>query len=165
FGSGMGSGRVFALNPATGALVWKTPEEIARMTGLHSGSASDPVAGSELHEQIGYSSPLVLGDRIYVGVADHCDNPIQNGKVKSIQLDSGTLDAGFKYESTDVRGGGVWTFVSGGLGNALVTTTGNVKSGTTSEPSVNHALSMVRMDPATGAVNGKIQPVPWVNDS
>ena len=24
---------------------------------------------------------------------------------------------------------------------------------------------MVRMDPATGAVNGKIQPVPWVNDS
>src|SRR5262249_61491339 len=65
FGSGMGSGRVFALNPATGALVWKTPEEIARMTGLHSGSASDPVAGSELHEQIGYSPPLVLGDRLY----------------------------------------------------------------------------------------------------
>ena len=80
------------------------------MTGLTSGSTS------ELHEQIGYSSPLVLGDRIYVGVADHCDNPIQNGKVKSVHLDSGTVDSGFTYESTNTRGGGVWTFVSGGLG-------------------------------------------------
>ena len=159
FGAGLGSGRVFALNPATGALVWKTSVEIARMTGLTSGSTT------QLHEQIGYSSPLVLGDRIYVGVADHCDNPIQNGKVKSIRVDSGALDPGFNYESTNARGGGVWTFVSGGLGNALVTTTGNVRNGTASEPTVNHALSMVRMDPATGAVNGKIQPVPWVNDS
>jgi outer membrane protein assembly factor BamB len=157
FGSGFGSGRVFALTE-TGTLVWKTSEEIARMSGVHSGNAS------ELHEQIGYSSPLVLGNRVYVGIADHCDNPIQNGKVKSINVDTGAVDAGFSYQSTNNRGGGIWTFVAGGLSNALVVTTGNVKNGTTSEPTVNHGLSMVRLDPASGAVNGKVQPVPYVND-
>jgi hypothetical protein len=158
FGAGLGSGRLFALNPATGALVWKTAEEIARITGLSSGSKE------EFHEQIGYSAPLVLGNRIYVGIADHCDKPIQNGRVKSINLDTGAVDPRFSYESTSDRGGGVWTFVSGGLGNALVTTTGNVRSGTSSEPAVNNGLSMVRLDPASGAVQGKIQPVPYVND-
>ncbi|MGJ0491187.1 PQQ-binding-like beta-propeller repeat protein [Methylobacter sp.] len=158
FGSGLGSGRVFALSPATGDLVWKTREEVARMSGTTSGSFS------EFHEQIGYSSPLVLGHRIYVGVADHCDNPIQNGRVKAINIDTGAIDGGFNYQSTSDRGGGVWTYVSGGLANALVTTTGNVKNGTSSEPVVNHGLSMVRIDPTTGTVNGKIQPVPWIND-
>jgi outer membrane protein assembly factor BamB len=161
FGAGLGSGRVFALDPVSGALVWKTHDEVARMTGI-----ADSSPGSrELHEQIGYSSPLVLGNRIYVGIADHCDDPIQNGKVKAIDVNNGAIDAGFSYESTNARGGGVWTYVSGGLGDALVTTTGNVKNGTSSEPSVNNGLSMVRIDPATGAVNGKIQPVPYVNDS
>ena len=161
FGAGLGSGRIFALNPATGALVWKTTDEVARLT---------PPGQNELHEQIGYSAPLVLGNRIYVGIADHCDNPIQKGKVRAVNLDSGAIDAGFNYESVsdanpnNNRGGGVWTFVAGGLGNGLVTTTGNVKSGTSSEPSTNHALAMVRMDPATGAVQGQIQPVPYIND-
>lgn len=160
FGSGLGSGRVFALNASTGALVWKTRDEIARMTGLTSGSIS------ELHEQIGYSSPLVLGNRIYVGIGDHCDNPIQNGRVKSIEVETGAVDPGFSYQSTSTRGGGVWVFVSGGLGNALVTTTGNVKAGNPGgEPAMNNGLSMVRLDPVTGALNGKIQPVPFVNDS
>jgi outer membrane protein assembly factor BamB len=158
FGVGRGSGRVFALNPVNGNLVWKTREEIARMTGVTGGSTT------ELHEQIGYSSPLVLGGRVYVGVADHCDNPIQNGKVKSIDVETGSVDSGFSFEATSDRGGGVWTFVSGGLGGALVTTTGNVRSGTASEPAVNHALSMVRLDPSSGALSGKIQPVPYNKD-
>jgi outer membrane protein assembly factor BamB len=161
FGGGFGSGRVFALNPATGALVWKTTDEVARL--VVSGS-------STLHEQIGYSSPLVLGNRVYLGIGDHCDNPIQKGKIKAINLDTGAIDGAFNYVSTsdpnpaNDRGGGVWTYVSGGLGNALVTTTGNVKNGTSSEPSVNHGLSMVRIDPTSGALQGKIQPVPYVND-
>jgi outer membrane protein assembly factor BamB len=159
FGSGLGSGRLFALNPATGALVWKTSEEIARMTGVTGGSLG------ELHEQIGYSSPLVIGNRVYVGVADHCDNPIQNGKVKSVDVTTGVVDAGFSYQSTSDRGGGVWTYVAGGLGGALVITTGNVKRFGVPEPAVNHGLSMVRLDPVTGAVNGKLQPVPYVNDA
>jgi len=159
FGSGEGSGRIFALNPANGALVWKTTDEVARLN-----------VANNLHEQMGYSSPLVLGNRIYVGIANHCDNPIQKGRVRAVNLDTGAIDAGFNFEAVNDpnqannRGGGVWTFVSGGLGNGLVTTTGNVKNGTISEPATNHALAMVRLDPATGALQGKIQPVPYIND-
>ena len=146
-----------------GALVWKTRDEVARLTGA---------GQDDLHEQIGYSAPLVLGNRIYVGIADHCDNPIQKGKVRAVNLDSGAIDTGFNYVSVNDanpnndRGGGVWTYVSGGLGNALVTTTGNVNTHRvgTAEPSTNHGLAMVRMDPTTGTVQGKIQPVPYVND-
>src|SRR5205823_5811892 len=63
FGSGFGSGRLFALDANTGAVIWSTRDEVARMNGITEFSTN------ELHEQIGYSSPLVLGDRIYVGVA------------------------------------------------------------------------------------------------
>ncbi len=159
FGAGFGSGRLFALDAQTGALIWATRQEVARMTGLTSGSTS------ELHEQIGYSSPLVLGGRIYVGVADHCDNPIQNGRVVAVELNTGDVvpDSTFKFEATSDRGGGVWTFVSGGLGGGLVTTTGNTWFGA-STSGFNHGLSMVRLNPATGALEGKLQPVPSVLD-
>lgn len=64
-GAGLGSGRLFALNASTGAEIWKSPEIAVLL--------SDGVT----HQQIGYSSPLVFDDRVYIGVADHCDNPIQ----------------------------------------------------------------------------------------
>ena len=59
FGTGFGEGRLFALNATTGAVIWKSPV-IARLTGTTGGPA-------ELHQQIGYSSPVVYDDRIYVG--------------------------------------------------------------------------------------------------
>jgi outer membrane protein assembly factor BamB len=157
FGSGLGSGRVFALTPIGLNLVWKTREEVARLSGTVSGSTT------QFHEQIGYSAPLVLNNRIYVGIANHCDNPIQNGRVKAIDLNTGDVlpTSGFAFASTSDRGGGIWTYVSGGLAGGIVTTTGNVKNGTSSEPLINHALSMVRLNPATGALEGKIQPVPY----
>ncbi|HZD53301.1 MAG TPA: PQQ-binding-like beta-propeller repeat protein [Woeseiaceae bacterium] len=164
FGSGLGSGRLFAVRagPAAaggGALQWKSGE-IARLTGVTPGSTS------EHHEQIGYSSPLVLGDRVYVGIANHCDNPIQRGRVVAVDINSGATVSGFHFEATNTRGGGVWTFVSGGIANALVTTTGNIRSGNPGgEPAVNHALAMVRINPSSGAVEGKIQPVPFDEDS
>jgi outer membrane protein assembly factor BamB len=163
FADGLGSGRLFAIRagPAAaggGTLQWKSVE-IARMTGLTSQSTA------EFHEQIGYSAPLVLNDRVYVGIANHCDNPIQRGKIVAVDVNSGNILPGFNFEATNTRGGGIWTYVSGGLANALVTTTGNVRSGNPGgEPSVNHALAMVRVNPANGAEEGKIQPVPFNED-
>ncbi len=154
FAAGIGSGRLFALNPNTGAVIWMSGE-IARMTGTTAFSTT------QFHEQIGYSSPLILGDRIYVGIADHCDNPIQNGKVVAVNKETGAIIGGFSFNSTSSRGGGVWTYVSGGLADALVTTTGNTRSGNPSEPATNNGLSMVRLDPTTGTLQGKIQPVPF----
>ena len=160
-GTGLGEGRLFALNAATGAELWKSPI-VARLTGTMSGSTS------QFHEQIGYSAPIVFNDRVYVGVADHCDNPIQKGRVVAVHLSTGAIDSGFKYCSTGIcadstRGGGVWSSVAA-WNDSVYVTTGNVKSGQGFEPSPNRGLSMLRLDKNTGTVTWQFQPVPWALD-
>ena len=160
FGTGLGEGRLFALNAKTGALIWKSPV-IARLTGTNSGSLT------QLHQQIGYSSPVVYADRIYIGVADHCDNPIQKGRVISVRLNDGSIDPAFTYCSTgtcadSTRGGGVWSGVAV-WGDGVYATTGNTNIGG-SEPSPNHGLSMLKLNRTTGTVLWKFQPVPFALD-
>jgi len=82
--------------------VWKSPEA-AILNGTTATSTS------QLHEQFGYSAPLVLGNRVYLGIANHCDNPIQNGRVVVVDKNSGALVGGFGYQSTNTRGGGIWS--------------------------------------------------------
>jgi outer membrane protein assembly factor BamB len=117
---------------------------------------------------MGYSSPLVLGRRVYVGIANHGDNPIQNGRVAAVDVASGALVGGFGFSATSTRGGGVWSSVAGGLdGGALYITTGNTKcwnGGCQNEPNPNHGLSFLRLDPNSGAIGWKLQPVPFSMD-
>ncbi len=154
-GTGLGEGRLFALNAATGAVIWTSPV-LAHVT---------PPGPGEMHEQIGYSSPLVLNNRVYVGIADHCDNPIQRGKVVAVHLATGAIDAGFSFVSTGPpRGGGVWSSVAG-QGNGLYVTTGNVNIGNPVPPAPNHGLSLLRLNASTGAVVWKWQPVPYEMDA
>ena len=160
-GMHLGDSRLFALDARTGAEIWKSPV-IARLTGLTFGSKT------EFHENIGYSSPIVYKDRVYVGVADQCDNPIQKGRVVAVQLDTGAIDASFSYCSTGTcadttRGGGVWAPVTA-TEDSLYITTGNTKSGDPTEPSPNNGLSLIKLNRATGAVTWKFQPVPWILD-
>lgn len=160
-GAGLGSGRLFALRPSDGGEIWKSPE-LARLTGTTWGSES------EFHEQFGYSSPLVFGGRVYGGIANHGDNPIQRGRVVAVDLSSGVPSAGFAFEATGTRGGGVWSAVAGGLeGGALFITTGNAQcwnGGCQGEPSPNHSLSMLRLNAGSGALEWKLQPVPFALD-
>jgi glucose dehydrogenase len=155
-GNHLGDGHLFALNARTGALIWESPA-IARITGTGSGNVN------ELHEQIGYSAPLVWFGTVYVGVADHCDNPIQNGKIMAVDLTTGNLKGGFSFSSTNSRGGGVWS--SPAAFGGLLVTTGNTRFGASPEPSPNHGLSMLRLDFNTGAVVWKHQPVPFSMDN
>jgi len=149
-GSGLGEGRLFALNAATGAVIWKSPV-IAQLTS------------GDTHEQIGYSSPLIFSNRVYIGIADHCDNPIQRGKVVAVRLDTGAIEGAFSFVSTGPpRGGGVWSSVAAWIGGLYVTT-GNVNVGGP-EPVPNHGLSLLRLDPSTGSVIWKHQPVPYILD-
>jgi outer membrane protein assembly factor BamB len=157
-GARLGSGRLFTLRADTGAEFWLSPE-IAVLNGLSAGSAA------ELHEQIGYSSPLVLNNRVYVGIADHGDNPIQNGRAAAVDLFSGAIELGFTYHSTSSRGGGVWSSMAGGFGTNVFITTGNARAGNPGgPPMVNHSLSMLRLDGNSGAVGWQIQPVPFEMD-
>ena len=151
-GSGRGEGRLFALNAATGAVIWKSPIV-----------ASLPAAPSQTHEQIGYSAALVFNDRVYIGIANHCDNPIQRGKVVAVHLDTGAIDGAFNFfGSGPPRGGGVWSSVTGG-GNGVYVTTGNTNIGG-AEPPDNHGLSLLRLDANSGAIVWKHQPVPYALD-
>ncbi len=160
-GSGLGSSRLFALNAQTGAEIWKSPE-IAVLDGLDRGNTS------QLHEQTGYSSPLILGNRIYIGIANHGDNPIQNGRVAAVNLNDGSLVGSFSFKATGTRGGGVWSSVAGGLSrDGIFITTGNARvwnGGSQSEPTPNHSLSMLRLSASSGNVDWKLQPVPFVLD-
>lgn len=156
-GLGLGSGRLFALNAATGAEIWKSPE-VARVTGTTFGSTA------ELHEQIGYSAPLVFNDRVYFGIADHCDSPIQRGRVVAVHLASGAIDTAFSFfGSGPPRGGGVWSSPAGRETGVYVTT-GNTRRFGEPEPPDNHGLSLLRLDRSTGAIVWKLQPVPFVLD-
>jgi outer membrane protein assembly factor BamB len=151
-GAGLGSGRLFALDANSGAEIWKSPEIAVLL--------SDGVT----HQQIGYSSPLVFNDHVYIGIGDHCDDPIQQGKVVAVHLSDGTIDAGFSFTSTGPpRGGGVWGSVAGWL-DAVYATTGNSNIGGP-EPVPDHALSMLRLDSSTGNIIWSWKPVPYDMDN
>ena len=152
-GAHLGDGHLIALDAESGALLWESPA-VAQVTGS---------GFNDLHEQIGYSAPLVFHDRVYIGVADHCDNPIQNGKVVAVHLDDGTIDTSFNYVSTNARGGGVWN--SPAASDDVFITTGNTANGNPSQPSINHGLSLLRLDRNTGAVKWQHQPVPYSMDN
>lgn len=150
-GAHLGSGRLFALNANTGAEIWKSPEVAVLL------------ADGMTREQIGYSSPLVFGDRVYVGVADHCDRPIQRGKIVAVKLADGTIDAGFSFFAAGApRGGGIWG--SPAAWDDVYTNTGNSNIGGP-EPVPNHGLSLLRLNKSTGAIVWKWQPVPYDLDA
>jgi outer membrane protein assembly factor BamB len=153
-GAHLGDGHLFALDAESGVLLWESPP-VAQVTGS---------GFNDLHEQIGYSAPLVFNDRVYIGIADHCDNPIQNGRVVAVHLNDGTVDSGFNYVSTSSgRGGGVWNTPT--ASEDVFVTTGNTASGNPSQPAVNHGLSLLRLDKASGAVKWQHQPVPYDMDN
>jgi outer membrane protein assembly factor BamB len=153
---GHGSARLFAVD-LSGALVWKS-DVVAHLSGCSPGSAT------EQHERITYSSPLVVGDKVYVGVHDTADNPIQNGKVVAVDLSTGHIDASFKFFATNGRGGGVWNSLASDGGNGVYFTTGNTRCCGAPEPTPNHGLSMIRVDRNTGNIIWAFQPVPFALD-
>jgi outer membrane protein assembly factor BamB len=150
--TGMGSARLFALNETTGALVWAS-DVVAHVTGCN------PGATNELHERIAYSSPLVFGKAVYVGVHDSGDDPIQNGKLVAVDAGTGKLLPGFSFASTSSRGGGIWNSAATDLSNILFTTGNTDCGGCQGEPATDHGLSMMKVDPNTGAVLWQFQPV------
>jgi outer membrane protein assembly factor BamB len=60
------------VNAANGKLLWKT-------------ALGDPAV-----DQI-WSSPTVAGNRVFIGIASHSDNPCTNGRLIALELDTGTV--------------------------------------------------------------------------
>jgi outer membrane protein assembly factor BamB len=153
---GLGSGRLWALDQATGTLVWKS-DVVARVNGC------TPGATFEQHERIGYSAPLVHGHRVYIGIHDAGDDPIQNGKLIAVDADTGHIVPKFSFIATSDRGGGIWNAPAADHDDVLFTT-GNTADGVVSEPVPNRGLSMLRADGDSGAIDWQFQPVPFALD-
>jgi outer membrane protein assembly factor BamB len=175
---GAGSARLFALD-FSGNPIWK-------YDGVHAGS--DVVAhvncspGSTLHERIAYSSPLVFDNKVYVGVHDTGDNPIQQGRVRAVDLNTGQIITGFTFlgagnASGDGNiGGGVWNALATD-GTGVYFTTGNTQPypwcippygiehcPLKTEPPNDNGLSMIRVDKDTGKIKWAFRPVPFFFD-
>ena len=162
----LGSAVLYAVNAASGALIWKS-DVVATVNGCttaYSTILSSPYY-TELHERIAYSSPLASGGKVYVGISDSGDDPIQNGRVAAVDEATGKLVPGFSYFSVTAgnRGGGVWNGPATD-GQGLYFTTGNTRFPPELEPAVNRGLSMMRVDPNTGSAAWQFQPVPYAQD-
>src|SRR5262249_42790876 len=154
---GLGSARLWALDANTGALVWKS-DVVAHVTGCISWFISDPPPHPKgLHERIANSAPLVYSGRVYVGVHDTNDDPVQQGKIMSVYLQNGKLASGFPFvvDGTPhdptcglICGGGIWNSPAA-LGANVIFTTGNVCGNNTAtstcepEPNPDYSDSMV----------------------
>lgn len=170
---GNGSARLWALNATTGALIWKS-DVVARV----------PNCTGNIHERITYSSPLATFGRVYVGVHDAADNPVQKGRLVAVDLNTGhAITSGFPFSVAGapgdltcggVCGGGVWNSPAFD-GHGIVFTTGNIcdfgqpnnhpSAPCETEPSPDYSLSMVSLDPTSGALNWHFRAVPYVRDA
>ena len=176
---GLGSARLFAFplsaDPNNPQPIWKS-DVVAHVDGCTSQNLR------EHHERIAFSSPLVSGNKVYVGVHDTGYSPIQQGKVVAVDVNTGQIDKNFNFVGAGkpgdgTHGGGVWNALAAD-GTGVYFTTGNTHipwcvypyippncpSPVEPEPSPNHGLSTIRVDKDTGNIIWSFQPVPFARD-
>jgi outer membrane protein assembly factor BamB len=176
---GRGSGRLWAVDANTGRLIWKS-DVVAHVTGC------TPNNRTELHQRITNSAPMVSllfngPARVFVGVSDTQDDPVQKGQLAAINLTNGHTASGFPFlvvgSPTDphcggVCGGAIWDAPASVDGASIIFTTGNVCLNNVAgappcetEPSPDYSLSMVSVNMSSGALNWSFRAVPFALDS
>ena len=123
-----GNGYLFALDAATGSVVWKREVEV-------------PTPG--LNDYFNWSSPTVVNGSVYVGVSSQCGDPAIRGGVKRYDQATGALRATYRSLPEGVYGGSVWSSVAA-TANAAYATTGNSSAGVSAD-----AYSIVKLHPTT----------------
>ena len=110
-----GDGYLYALNAATGAIVWRSVIAIPSTT---------------VHNYFDWSSPTVLNERIYVGVSSNCDNPLGKGGLKEYNQATGALLADYRTWPGHPHGPSIWTSAAADpSGKSVFVTTGNARGG------------------------------------
>ena len=126
-----GSHYLYALNPQTGAVKWKT--------------AIGPATPDGEQHWYNWSSPTVVGGKIYLGLGSDCDAvKIRGGEVQLDQHTGKLLHSWYDVPA-GVVGGTVWSS-SASDGKSVWVSTGNPASSATQ---VYDAYSVVRLDAAT----------------
>jgi polyvinyl alcohol dehydrogenase (cytochrome) len=125
-----GSGSLYAVDAATGTVVWQTHV-------FPAAKASVPFI---------WGSPTVYGGRVYVGIASECDNPLTRGGLASFNQATGVHEATFWTVGPKVVGGAIWSTAAVDAAGVFVTT-GN---GNEAQPaSQGFSNSIVRLNATT----------------
>ncbi|MHB1930321.1 MAG: outer membrane protein assembly factor BamB family protein [Acidimicrobiales bacterium] len=128
-------GHLYAMDAATGAVIW------TGVVGIPSTTQNDYFA---------WGSPLVANNKVYVGIASQCDNPLVAGGVIAFNQDtSGTTNTAVATWYTlpaGQVGGSVWSTPALAQDGSIIATTGNGQ-GTINNPL--YTVSIVRLDPNT----------------
>ena len=86
----------YALDPATGNILWK----------VYTGDNSQ--AGAHYN----WSSPLIVGNYAYIGIASNCDNPLVQGQLLEVAISGpqqGQIVNTYDFVPNGEVGGGIWT--------------------------------------------------------
>lgn len=104
------NGYLYALDAATGAVIWKA------VVGIPSPTQNDYFA---------WSSPTVANGHVYVGITSQCDDPLIQGGVLSFDQASGVEDAAYYNVPSGDVGGSVWSSVAVNFFGNVYETSGN----------------------------------------
>jgi putative pyrroloquinoline-quinone binding quinoprotein len=104
-------GYLYALHASDGTVAWKA-------------FVADP--GSERNEGLNWSSPTVIGGRIYVGMSSNCDTPLIRGGLRAFDQTTGDPIATYFTVPEGIVGGSIWsTAAVTSDGASVFVTTGN----------------------------------------
>ena len=133
-------GYLYALDGVTGAVRWRSL--IAQPS-------------STVNDYFNWSSPTIVGDRVYVGFSSTCDRPLVRGGLAVFDRITGARLATFYSVPAGSLGGGVWTSAAA-TSAAVFITTGNTcesgsppESGCTSTNQGGDSYSLVRLNPTS----------------
>ena len=110
---GGGNGYLYALDAASGAVIWKR-----LVVNI----------GTTQNEGYIWGSPLAVNGAIYIGVSSQCDNPLIRGGIKSFDMHTGTPLRVYWTTPQGTIGASVWTSAASDQ-NFIWLTVGNGDSG------------------------------------
>src|SRR5215470_13809451 len=131
-----GARHLYALNAATGAVVWKTeigPPSLASPDAYYN-----------------WSSPTVAGSHIYTGLASGCDNPLIRGGLVELGQHTGQVQHTWHSVPAGSVGGSIWSSAAAtASGSDVWVSTGNECDPTIdtcpSGSKIGHSLSIVHL--------------------
>ena len=121
-------GYLYAMDGLSGAIRWQSL--VARPS-------------STVNDYFNWSSPTILGGRVYIGFSSNCDSPHVRGGLMEFDQSSGNLLATYYTVPSGYTGGGVWTSAAA-TSDAVYVSTGSATDGTPGD-----SFSMVKLDPVS----------------
>ena len=103
-------GNLYALDAATGAVVWKSVVDTPSKT---------------VNDYYSWSSPLVANGDVYIGISSDCDNPLVPAGIASFNQSTGASVATWHSLPAGQVGASVWSSPAQAADGRIITATGN----------------------------------------